>query len=227
MSRRTGLLTRATAIAAAAVFVVGAGLSLAEDGGEGDQPVDFTHNVVAAPVAGAVFGTQGTVKPGKAICTTTTSSAANVNTDCEKAPGPHNETSIAVNPTDHNNIIGGANDYQLGLNPGGHVTETILSRAHVSFDGGQTWSMYPLIANSAYQATGDPARCLRCRRHAPTTRRSASASSAPSTRTTRMSSSPLQTTRARPGPPSRSPHGSGIETQRRRPARQGVRRGLG
>jgi len=80
-----------------------------------------------------------------------------VNTDCERAPGPHNETSIAVNPTDHNNIIGGANDYQLALNPGGHVTETTLSRAHVSFDGGHTWSMYPINSNSAYQATGDPA----------------------------------------------------------------------
>jgi hypothetical protein len=53
-------------------------------------------------------------------------------------------------------MIGGANDYQLGVNPGGHVTESILSRAHVTFDGGRTWSEYPLFSNSAYQATGDP-----------------------------------------------------------------------
>src|SRR3954453_19370425 len=157
MSSRHGLLMRATAAAAAAVFVVGAGLTLAEDDGDNVHPVDFTHNGMQAPVGGAVYGTQGTVKPGRAICTTATSTAANVNTDCERAPGPHNETSIAVNPTDHNNIIGGANDYQLGLNPGGHVTETTLSRAHVSFDGGDTWSMYPINSNSAYQATGDPA----------------------------------------------------------------------
>src|SRR4051812_16225960 len=156
MSNRRGLFMRATAVAAAAVFVVGAGLTLAEDGGENDQPVDFTHNGVAAPVAGSVYGTQGSVKPGKAICTTATSGAANVNTDCERAPGPHNETAIAVNPTDPNNIIGGANDYQLGLNPGGHVTETTLSRAHVSFDGGQTWSMYPINSNYSSPATGDP-----------------------------------------------------------------------
>ena len=32
--------------------------------------------------------------------------------------GPHNETSIAVNPTNPNNMIGGANDYQLGHQPG-------------------------------------------------------------------------------------------------------------
>jgi hypothetical protein len=155
MSKRNPLV-RATSVAVTAVFILGAGLALADDGGDNIQPIDFSHNGVDAPVAGAVYGTQGSVKPGKAICTTTTSTAANVNTDCEAAPGPHNETSIAVNPTDHNNIIGGANDYQLGLNPGGHVTETTLSRAHVSFDGGQTWSMYPINSNSAYQATGDP-----------------------------------------------------------------------
>src|SRR5205085_8387510 len=50
------------------------------------------------------------VKTGTAICSTSTSTAANVNTDWEEN-GPHNETSIAVNPTDTSN--GGANDYQL------------------------------------------------------------------------------------------------------------------
>jgi len=74
---------------------------------------------------------------------------------CEKS-GPSNETSIAVNPTDENNFIGGANDYQLGLNKGGHVTETVLSRAHVTFDGGTHWSEYPILFSSNYQATGDP-----------------------------------------------------------------------
>lgn len=126
------------------------------------QPVDFTHNVLGAPapIAGAVFGNGSPVKPGSAICTTPTQAAPNVNTDCESTTAgvsPHNETSIAVNPTDTNNIVGGANDYQLGLNSGGHVSETLQSRAHVSFDGGKTWSMFPINSNSAYQATGDPA----------------------------------------------------------------------
>src|SRR5262249_7976507 len=76
--------------------------------------------------------------------------------DCEKA-GPSNETSIAINPTNSLNMIGGANDYQLAVNPGGDVTETVLSRAHVTFDGGKTWSEYPILFDSAYQATGDPA----------------------------------------------------------------------
>jgi hypothetical protein len=121
------------------------------------QPVDFTHNAFNAPspVAGTVWSQGPNARTGTAICTTPTSTAANVNTDCEEN-GPHNETSIAVNPTNPNNMIGGVNDYQLSLNPGGHLTETILSRAHVTFNGGQTWSEYPIFSNSTYTATGDP-----------------------------------------------------------------------
>jgi hypothetical protein len=121
------------------------------------QPVDFTHNAFNAPspVAGTVWSNGPNVKTGTAICSTPVSAAANVNTDCEEN-GPHNETSIAVNPTNTDNMIGGVNDYQLSVNPGGHLTETILSRAHVTFDGGKTWSEYPIFSNSTYTATGDP-----------------------------------------------------------------------
>lgn len=130
------------------------------------QPVAFTHNGVDdAPVPGAVFGTSPGAKIGTPICSTPTSSAPNVNTSCE-GTGPHNETSIAVNPADHNNIIGGVNDYQLAINPGGQVSETLLSRAHVSFDGGRTWTEYPVNANSAYQATGDPSVAFDATGHA-------------------------------------------------------------
>jgi hypothetical protein len=131
------------------------------------QPVDFTHNAVGAPapVSGAVLGSASAETPGSAICTTPTSSAANVNTDCEEN-GPHNETSIAVDPTDPNHMIGGVNDYQLSVNSGGHVAESILSRAHVTFDGGRTWSEYPLFSNSAYQASGDPSLAFDADGHA-------------------------------------------------------------
>lgn len=155
--RRT---TRHLAIAAAALLsasFIAAIPAAADDGGD-PQPVDFVHNAVdaPAPVTSAVFGSGPAAKVGTPICQTATSTAANVNTDCEHN-GPHNETSIAVNPADPNNIIGGANDYQLGINSGGHVSESIQSRAHVSFDGGKTWTDYPVNSNSAYQATGDPA----------------------------------------------------------------------
>jgi hypothetical protein len=154
MHMKPSFLLRVVAFAATLTLIGGMGLAIA---GDDPQPSDFTHNAkdAPAPVAGAIFGSGPALKLGKAICSTVTSTAANVNTDCEHN-GPHNETSIAVNPTNHNNIIGGANDYQLGINSGGHVTESIRSRAHVSFDGGQTWTEYPLEAFSAYQATGDP-----------------------------------------------------------------------
>jgi hypothetical protein len=141
---------------AALVLALAGGPAIAEIG-ELTQPLDFLHNNLGvAPVPGAVFGTAPAAKIGTAICTTPATSAANVNTDCE-GTGPHNETSIAINPTNPLNILGGANDYQLAINPGGHVSETVLSRAHVSFDGGATWTTYPLNATSTYQATGDPA----------------------------------------------------------------------
>jgi hypothetical protein len=143
----------------AATLCVGVAAATAD----GDpQPVDFTHNVfdTPAPVTSAVFGQGGNGTQGVPFCSTTPVSTVaggtNVNTDCDLNQ-PHNETSIAVNPTNPLNIIGGANDYQLGLNPGGHVSETILSRAHVSMDGGRSWSEFPLYSNNAYQATGDPA----------------------------------------------------------------------
>lgn len=93
--------------------------------------------------------------PPSPICATPTSSAANVNTDCE-ITAPHNETTLAVNPTNSLNIIASANDYQLIATPGGTVKETIFSRAHATFDGGKTWTTYP-IAFHGYIATGDPA----------------------------------------------------------------------
>jgi hypothetical protein len=150
--RLASLLVGATTLA----LTVGTAAVVAEGGGI-SQPIDFLHNVVQAPapVAGTVWASGPNVPTGTAICTTPTQTGANVNTDCE-GTNPHNETSIAVNPTNPLNFVGGANDYQLSINPGGHVGETVLSRAHVTFDGGKTWSEYPIGSDSAYQATGDP-----------------------------------------------------------------------
>src|SRR2546423_12707680 len=110
--RKLGLLL---GLALVAFAILGTAIAAA---GDDPQPIDFTHNAfdAPAPVAGAVFGSGSAAKIGTPICSTTTSAAANVNTDCEHNT-PHNETSIAVNPTNTSNIIGGANDYQLGLNP--------------------------------------------------------------------------------------------------------------
>jgi hypothetical protein len=93
--------------------------------------------------------------PPSPICSTDTSLAANVNTDCEAVNNPHNETAIAVNPLNPLNMVGSANDYQLKLSSGGSVNETVFSRAHVTFDGGKTWTTYPVPFNG-YSFTGDP-----------------------------------------------------------------------
>jgi hypothetical protein len=165
MSRRTARLSAVILAVLAAALMV----SVAAFADDEPQPVDFTHNPfdAPAPVPSATFGSGPAVKTGTAICTTVVQTAAQANTDCETtSTGPHNETSIAVNPTNVNNMIGGANDYQLGLNPGGHVSETVRSRAHVTFDGGKTWSMYPVFSNSAYQGTGDPALAFDASGHA-------------------------------------------------------------
>jgi hypothetical protein len=146
------------AVAIALALSVGLATVLGDEEEGLDRPVEIDHSVrdAPAPIAGSVFGSGTPVKPGHVICTTPTQNTPNVDTDCEKT-GPSNETSIAVNPTDENNMIGGANDYQLGVNPGGHVTASVQSRAHVTFDGGKTWSEYPILFGGAYQATGDPA----------------------------------------------------------------------
>ncbi|MGH2817347.1 MAG: sialidase family protein [Actinomycetota bacterium] len=44
---------------------------------------------------------------------------------------PANETSIAINPTDQRNVIGGANDYEPGV-------DSVMG-IYTSFNGGRTW----------------------------------------------------------------------------------------
>ena len=83
--------------------------------------------------------------PSSPICSTTTSTAANVATDCEGI-APHNETSIAINPKNPNNMIASANDYQLA---NGGSNETIFSRAHVTVDGGTTWTTATRVASGS------------------------------------------------------------------------------
>ncbi len=142
-----------------AVIALAGGTVAAKEGGEEgrDLPIEFLHNNLEdAPVAGAVWAAGPALKNGDAICSTPATNDPNVNVSCE-GTGPHNETSIAVNPADPDNLISGANDYQLAINPGGHVAQSTRSRATVSFDGGHSWTVYPIRTTSTYQATGDPA----------------------------------------------------------------------
>jgi hypothetical protein len=134
----------------------GGGLGWAQDV---PLPRAFTHQHfntlqgTGSPAGGGTLGLSTYSNVKGPICRTG-STASNVNTDCEGV-GAHNETSIAVNPSHPSNIIGSANDYQLRVSSGGQINESVFSRAHVSFNGGATWTTYPVPFKS-YNATGDP-----------------------------------------------------------------------
>jgi hypothetical protein len=146
---RTIALAAATGVIAATMASAGTASTLARSPG-----TPRTHWPINPLVGVRTTGPQASFKNVKGLICTTSSNAANVNTDCES--GIHNETTIAINPTDGTNEIGSANDYQLRLSPGGTVYLTTYSRAHVTFDGGTTWKTYP-IDFRGYDAISDPA----------------------------------------------------------------------
>lgn len=141
------------------VFAIGASPTVAR--ADNPSPLPIAHQVwngVVGPITengdGAV--PQGGVRiPATTICSTATSTDPNVNTDCQGTT-PHNETSLAIDPNNSAHRVGSANDYQLTLSNGGRVYETVYSRAHVTFDAGQTWTTYA-IHYDPYTSTGDPA----------------------------------------------------------------------
>ena len=135
-----------------ALVVAIAGLSFGQDGPA--VPHQRSNFVDALKSAGQ--GNVGVSQYRNArgpICTTVASIAPNVNTDCEGV-ALHNEATIAANPRNWQNQIGTANDYQLRLTPGGRIVDIEYSRAHVTFNGGTTWTTYP-IDYKGYAATGD------------------------------------------------------------------------
>lgn len=141
----------------ACLLVVGtAGTATADS----DVVLPVTHQVFDIGRPGAQDAAGGG-SPGQAknasgyLCTASGDDALNRRTDCE-GNAPDNETTIAANPTDARNLVAGANDYQLTVT-GGHTYETALSRAHVSTDGGRTWSEYAVPWLGSGDFTGDPA----------------------------------------------------------------------
>lgn len=151
--RRHSKLIGITSVAAVLVTGSLAGVAGADD----DTVLPVPHQTF--DVAGGNAGPSGGPSAGQVknrtgyICTATGDDASNRRTDCE-ATAPDNETTIADNPTNPANLIAGANDYQLTIS-GHHTYETALSRAHVSTDGGHTWSEYAVPFAGDF--TGDPA----------------------------------------------------------------------
>src|ERR1700682_5157116 len=99
----------------------------------GHGPLRLAPSAIAS-ASSASFG---------ALCSRPPTRARNVLTSCDQVGSPHNETAVAVNPGDPMNIVASANDYQLNSSGGG-ITETVLSRAHVTFDGGQSWTDFAI-----------------------------------------------------------------------------------
>lgn len=152
MSTKSSLLT--VALVVLALSLCTAAIAQAQ----ADLSITHRHfnsmDPLLSPSADGQRGEATYIRPPSPICSNPTSPDFNVNTDCEVF-GPHNETTIAINPTNPLNIIGSANDYQLRLDSGGNVYEIVFCRAHVSFDGGDTWTTYPIYYHG-YSHTGDP-----------------------------------------------------------------------
>jgi hypothetical protein len=115
------------------------------------QAADIAHSrwarhisgFVLAALAGGIHGTlppdthpttsSGTILPTRNSngCSQTDGNNVRVNQDCTNQGGsPQNETGIAVNPLDANNLIAGQNDYRRGDSTCG---------ADYSLDGGKHW----------------------------------------------------------------------------------------
>lgn len=108
-----------------------------------------------AAVHAAPRGAAASVSGSGALCKVAPARARNVLTSCDQVSSPHNETAVAVNPRNPLNVIASANDYQF-RGAGQHVTETVLSRAHVSFDGGRSWTDFRVPYPAGCTGTGDP-----------------------------------------------------------------------
>ena len=140
------------------VASVGSVIAVAAAPAQADPRPSWLQNVFGAgvpaenAVAAGTIGQSSYRNASGPICSTT-AVGSEARLSCE-GNGPHVETSIAVNPTNPQNMIATANDFQLRASSGGTVYVTVLTRADVTFDGGKTWTMYP-IKYSGYDFTGD------------------------------------------------------------------------
>src|SRR5262249_17839973 len=93
--------------------------------------------------------------PFNAVCTASTVFGSNVMTNCDSLVLPHNETSIAVDPSNPDHLVGGSNNTQL---PPKGTTGSARSALgyYTSFDDGQTWLNGEIPAAGFAQAS-DPA----------------------------------------------------------------------
>ncbi len=92
----------------------------------------------------------------KSTCTDGTDlGGGNFRINCDSTALPHNEMTIAVDPTDPNHLLAGSNDYEL-FRQGNRVIERIIAGYYTSFDGGTTW-LNGHVPLGDFGFSGDPA----------------------------------------------------------------------
>ena len=138
-------------------LVVGATTALA---GAAKQRLDndlisFTESAGSGtngPGGGGISGVACT----SSLATQPASFAGNALLDCDSV-GPHNETTIAVNPTNPANIVAASHTYLYNLDKQSALALLrIFTEAYVSKDGGQSWTnVHP--PHGSYRFLTDPA----------------------------------------------------------------------
>ncbi len=112
-----------------------------------DSASDFVSD---APGVGAV--TRVTCTNGSVLGS---GSFPNIRINCDSTKLPHNEVSIAADPTNPNHLVAGSNDYELFF-VGSFVVERIIAGYYTSFDAGTTW-LNGHVDPGGFTFSGDPA----------------------------------------------------------------------
>jgi hypothetical protein len=140
------------------LLVVGATTALA---GSAKQRLDndlisFTESTASGGTNGPGGGGISGVACVSSATTQPTSFAGNALLDCDSV-GPHNETTIAVNPTNAANIVSASHTYLYDLDKqSASALLRIFTEAYVSKDGGQSWTnVHP--PHGSYRFLTDPA----------------------------------------------------------------------
>src|SRR3989440_2599188 len=139
------------------VLIVGATTALAGSAKHrlDNDLISFTESARSGtngPGGGGISG----VACVSSLSTQPTSFVGNALLDCDSV-GPHNETTIAVNPTNPANIVAASHTYLYNLDKQSAVALLrIFTEAYVSKDGGQSWTnVHP--PHGSYRFLTDPA----------------------------------------------------------------------
>lgn len=123
------------------------------------MPPGFNGPATSGLLASAESFTSETPGVGQISMTSCTDGTnlggGNVRVNCDSISLPHNEMSIAVDPTNPNHIVGGSNDYEIFF-VGSSSIERLEAGFYTSFNGGQTW-INGHIDPGGFTFNGDPA----------------------------------------------------------------------